>query len=53
MILKIYGSTDAENLVKILLNSGYQVTIIGYNEKAPYMTVWMIEAKGEEKCSKK
>lgn len=45
MILKIYGSTDAENLVKILMNSGYRVTIIGYNDERPYRTVWTIEVK--------
>ena len=45
MILKIYGSTDAENLVKILLNSGYRVTIIGYNDESPYRVVWTIEVK--------
>lgn len=45
MTLRIYGSTDAENLVKILLNSGYRVTIIGYNDERPYRTVWTIEVK--------
>ena len=36
MILKIYGSTDAENIVKILVNSGYRVVIIGYNDERQY-----------------
>lgn len=45
MILKIYGSTDAENLVKILVNSGYKVTILGFREEGPHREVWEIEVK--------
>lgn len=45
MILKIYGSTDAENLIKILLNSGYGVTILGYDEEGPYKITWIIEVR--------
>lgn len=45
MILKIYSSTDAENLIKILLNSGYRITILGYDEIEPYKTVWIIEVR--------
>lgn len=45
MILKIYGSTDAETLIKILVNSGYKVTILGFREEGPHREVWEIEAK--------
>lgn len=48
MILKIYGSADAETLIKILLNSGYRVTILGFNEEGPRREVWEIEVKGED-----
>ena len=43
MILKIYGSTDAETLIKILVNSGYTVTIFGIKEEGPHKEVWEIE----------
>ena len=45
MILKIYGSTDAENLVKILVNSGYGVTILGFKEEGPHKETWDIEVR--------
>lgn len=45
MTLRIYGSTDAGTLIKILVNSGYRVTILGFEEEGPHREVWEIEVK--------
>lgn len=45
MILKIYGITDAENLMKILTNSGYKVTLLGFHEEGPHKQVYTIRVK--------